>query len=261
MSGVTRAAARWVVAALALPTALAAQSVTGVVVDSAGRPLADVDVLIGAGSLRDRSDSTGRFTIARVPAGDQRLKARRIGYRPYELDIRMRDDSVIIVRLVLQRMPQQLGAVRIVDVNACAPTTLAGFECRRRGRVGVFRDAGELRALRPSAWADMFDGIPTLRRVPISTPDGLDYRVTSPPSECLRHIYNGEDPRFNGNALRVAEDHLVPQDVVAIEYYRYAEDIPTAYRRFAWPPVDSGVAPCSLIVYWLRIAEKPVRRR
>ena len=101
----------------------------------------------------------------------------------------------------------------------------------------------------------------TIARVPISTPDRLDYRVTSPPSECLRHIYNGEDPRFNGNVLRVAEDHLVPQDVVAIEYYRYAEDIPTAYRRFAWPPVDSGVAPCSLIVYWLRIAEKPVRRR
>lgn len=266
MRTLARHGLRGVLAMLALPAALAAQRVTGIVVDSAGRVVVDADVLIGVGSLRDRTDSTGHFTIVRVPAGDQRIKVRRIGYRPYELNIRVRDDSVITLRLVLQRMPQQLGAVRIIDISECPPTTLAGFECRRRGGGGgVYRDAGELRALRPSAWADMLDGIPTLRRVPMSTPDGLDYRVASPPSGCLVEIYNGEDPLFDGNVRRVPVDHLVPQDVVAIEYYRYPEDVPKAYERFAWPPVDTSgktaTSPCSLIVYWLRIAEKPGRRR
>lgn len=252
--------------ALGAPARARAQRITGVVVDSTGRIVADADVLVGNGTLRDRSDSTGRFSIARVPVGDQRLKVRRIGYRPFELNVRVFEDSVHTVRLVLKRMPQILGSVRVVDVNTCATNTLAGFECRRRGGVGVFRDAGELRAMRPTAWADMLDGIPTLRRVPMSTPDGLDWRVGAPPSDCVVQIYNGEDPEFNGHVLRVPADHLVPQDVVAIEYYRYYEDIPKALQRIAWPKVNMdsiqvpAISPCSMLVYWLRIAEKPRRR-
>lgn len=248
------------------PALLGAQRISGVVVDSAGRIVADADVLIGNGTLRDRSDSTGRFSIARVPVGDQRLKVRRIGYRPFELNVRVLEDSVHTVRLVLKRMPQLLGTVRVVDINTCPTTTLQGFECRRRGGAGVFRDAGELRAMRPSAWADMLDGIPTLRRVPMSTPDGLDWRVSAPPSDCLVENYNGVDPEFNGEVLRVPVDHLVPQDVVAIEYYRFYEDIPKALQRLVWQKTDfdATIAPaisnCSLIIYHLRIAEKPSRR-
>lgn len=238
---------------LLTPAALAAQGVRGVVVDPTGRRLAEADVILGASGLRTRSDSLGAFQFPAPPAGRQQLRVRLIGYRPYESDVTVPSDGWAEVRIVLERTPQLLGTVRVTDTRLCAPNTLAGFECRRSSGQGLFRDAGEIRSLRPSAWADMLDGMPGLRRKEIMTPDGLDWRPAAPPSGCLVEIYNGEDPLFDGHVRKVRVDELVTRDVVAIEYYRLYAEVPEAFKRYAWP--NGSEFPCGLIVYWLRVAD------
>jgi hypothetical protein len=56
----------------------------------------------------------------------------------------------------------------------------------------------------------MLDGMPGLRRVARTTPDGLDWRPAAPPSGCLVQIFNGEDPMFDGHVRRVPVRRLVP---------------------------------------------------
>ena len=240
-----------------LPALLRAQGVRGVVVDSTGRGLADAEIIIGTQDQRTRSDSLGEFRLPTGARGRVRLRVRLIGYRPYESTVTISAERWAEVRVALKRMPQLLAEVRITDTSLCAPTSLAGFECRRQSGRGLFRDAGEIRSLRPDAWADMLDGMPGLRRDTMMTPDGLDWRPAAPPSGCLRWVYNGEDPMFDGHVRKVPENELVTRDVVAIEYYQRYSDVPDAYKRFAWPKEEP--APCSLIVYWLR--EAPARQR
>ncbi len=246
----------WLVLALgsvaAAAAELPAQGVNGVVLDSAQRGLAEAEIIIGTGLERVRSDSAGTFRLVTALRGKQRVRVRLIGYRPFESSVTITDQAWTELRVTLTRMPQLLAEVRITDRNACAPTTIAGFECRRRVGGGMFRDAGEIRSLQPDAWADMFDGMPGLRRVPMMTPDGLDWRPGVPPSRCLRWLYNGHDPMFNGAVLRVPEGLLVTRDVVAIEYYQHYRDVPDVFQRFAWPKEEPS--PCGLIVYWLRVA-------
>ncbi len=255
----------------ASPHASQAQRVAGVVIDSLGRPVAQADVIVGT-SVRTRTDSTGAFSAAVTERGSQRIRVRFIGFRPYESTVDPGKPSATTLRIRLSRMPQILAEVRITDINSCERNTLKGFECRRASGQGIFRDAGEIRAMRPSAWADMFDGIPSLRRVPVMTADGLDYRPGAPPSTCLVEIFNGEDPRFDGHVRKVPVLDLVTRDVVAIEYYDSFSKVPDAFKRWAYPrdndvgaaatatptPIPSGM-PCAMIVYWLR--EAPTRAR
>lgn len=246
---------------LAMPGSLRAQGIRGTVEDSAGRPLAEADIIIGDGTLRTRSDELGAFQVARAGSGRVRVRVRLIGYLPLEATIRLLDDGWLDVQVILTRMPQLLDTIRITDTRLCTPNTLEGFECRRRagdGR-GMFRDAGEIRSLRPSAWADMLDGMPGLRREAKETPDGLDWRPMAPPGRCLVQIFNGEDPQFDGHVRRVPVLDLVHRDVVAIEYYRVYADVPENFKRYAWP--NGTGEPCALIVYWLRIAPTPARGR
>lgn len=245
---------------LALPAVLPAQGLRGVVVDSAARPLEEAELILGAEVRRTRTDSLGAFAMVRLPPGRHRLRVRLIGFRQHESTVTVPREGWADLRIVLRRMPQLLGEVRITDTRLCVPNTIAGFECRRRAGQGYFRDAGEIRSLRPSAWADMLDGMPGLRRRPMMTPDGLDWRPGPPPSGCLVEIYNGEDPMFDGHVRKVPVDWLVTRDVVAIEYYRLYADVPEAFKRYAWP--RTSTIPCSLIVYWLREARRPqvVRR-
>lgn len=174
-----------------------AQSVQGTVVDSAGAPLVEAVVILeragqeSAGGLRETTDERGRFRFAYVPHGDHVLRVRLIGYRPITLALRVPRGGVVERRVALQRTPQLLAGVRIVDQNVCNATSLAGFECRRAAGVGLFRDAGELRAMQPRYWAEMLDGMPGIRRTMTLGPYGPDWKVAPPPGGCIKELWNG----------------------------------------------------------------------
>jgi len=70
---------------IAVPSRASGQATTGtisgVVSDSSGTPVAGARVSIDGLSLATSSGQTGRYTITNVPAGTQTLRARLLGYR------------------------------------------------------------------------------------------------------------------------------------------------------------------------------------
>jgi len=232
---------------------LGGQSIIGVVSDSAGRPLNEADVIVGSSGMRARTDISGRFSIQLQRGGRTEIKVRLVGYHQLVDTVRVPDFGAERITVRLERLPPRLATVVVTDRRVCAETALSGFECRRDSGIGYFRDAGELRAMRPERWGEMLDGFPGLRwRM---KRDGSGLEVGPAPSRCLRQIYNGRMPQWLADEERKADDFWVPNDVVAIEYYPEYREVPPQYQRYAWWPPILG-QPCGLIVYWLRDAAR-----
>jgi hypothetical protein len=154
---------RPVILAMMLPAALRAQgSVTGVVQDSAKRPLRDAEVIVTELDRRVRTDSAGRFTIVDVKAGRYELRARRLGYLPSTWDIVVRSGFPTNVAFTLDTRPQLLDTVQVT--STCPRFEIGGFLCRaRNGRGGVFLNVDDIWNSGARSTVDLFRGMPGFR--------------------------------------------------------------------------------------------------
>src|SRR5689334_918526 len=123
-----------------LASALRAQgTISGVVLDPAGHPIRDVDVMIIGDKARGRTDSTGRFTIANVDKGFYHVRARRIGFVPSEVTTDLSKNGKVELTFELKARPAILDSVRVVAKGGrCPERTLVGYYCRKRIGNGVF---------------------------------------------------------------------------------------------------------------------------
>ena len=240
-------------------------TLNGTVQDAAGRAIEDADVIVVGASARARTDSVGRFIVVGVRPGRMRIRVRRIGYRLFEQPFEVRAGAQSLV-IELERYVGTLDTVRVRDQHTCDPFSLQGFECRRRAGVGFYRDAGEIRALRAQDMADLFDGVPSIRRVFVQQgPLGAELLPGVAPSRCLVRLWNGRreapvPPAFGPEDRPFSPDRLWrPNDIVALEVYDKYDKVPERFRGDAWP-VDSP-QPCVLIVYWTRGAARESGRR
>lgn len=228
--------------------------IRGMVIDTAGRPLRDVEVLSVNSKRSTRTGNDGRYTLARLPWGQQLIMARLPGYRAAERAVAMLDESTPPVNFELGRVVQAIDTVRITSHDGCAAYDYAGFECRRRAGVGQFRGEAEIKALHPTYWADMFEGLTGFRRTPVPHPvHGRDWAIES--TTGWRCLVEG----WNGRQKTAADEVVMPADIVAIEHYEVYEKVPAAYKRLAWP--NSEDKPCALVMYWTRGFIEHAKRR
>jgi hypothetical protein len=73
----------------------------GVVVDTAGRPIASAQVTILHTMFTQLTDSAGKFQLRRLAAGETRFSVRRLGYYPGDFDVMLPADSALIVTIHL----------------------------------------------------------------------------------------------------------------------------------------------------------------
>jgi iron complex outermembrane receptor protein len=91
-------------------------AVRGVVADSAGNPIADVQVVVNQLNRVAVTNDSGRFIFAGLPAGSYHLTAIQLGYRPGHADIVVPADGPdVTVRITMARATSitQLGAVQV----------------------------------------------------------------------------------------------------------------------------------------------------
>jgi hypothetical protein len=253
MRSLTRALAVLLIAGPTTAIAQGAGELRGTVSDSSGTPVQFADIVLEPGGERVRSDSSGAFRFRAVAARTHLIRVRRIGFRPYEDSVTVERDRSVTVAVRLSARAQVLAAVRVIDQDICDLTSLEGFECRRAAGIGEYRDEAEILALDARHWADLVDGIPTLRRADRQSRWGLDWTTAPMPSRCLRRLFNGQPESEQPGAGRgdpAPDDIWQPQDVIAIEYYDNIRRVPAAYQRFAWPREEREG--CALIIYWLR---------
>jgi hypothetical protein len=236
---------------------LRAQGIDGALVDSAGKAVAGAVVVLVPGERRVTADSRGRFAFGALQPGRYVVRVRLLGFRPEEQAVDVARGRRTPMRITLSRMPQVLATVRIVDQDGCHATSLQGFECRRNAGLGLFRDAGELRALKATYWADQFDGMPGVRRTMRMGPYGLDWRLTAPLGRCYVSLWNGRsEMKVDGETPFHPDEFWKPNDVVAIELYDDFAKVPKPYQAYAWPTMGQK---CGLVIYWLRGADRTPR--
>lgn len=241
---------------LLLASALRAQgTISGVVLDPAGRPIRDADVMILGDKARGRTDSTGRFTIANVDKGFYHVRARRIGFAPSEVTTDLSKNGKVELTFELKVRPAILDSVRVVAAGKCPERTLIGYYCRKRMTNGVFLSDDDLADRGAIELGDIFRDVEGFRVDVVPTPWGAKPRpLATRGARCLNALVNG---------LPAARTNLLPAyavNVIAVEIYALPNEVPPEFQRFVSlasarqtsSPVgrDSPNARCSLVVYW-----------
>src|SRR2546430_4157003 len=104
----------------ALPSCGHAQSgapVTGTVTEPDGRPLSGVVVAVQGLGLSVATNATGRYVLSRVPAGQQLLQFRRVGYAAREVTVTVTAGTPATADAVLDPQPIELGTVLVEGVS------------------------------------------------------------------------------------------------------------------------------------------------
>jgi hypothetical protein len=220
--------------------------VRGIVHDSSGHPLDSIEVYVVTSGRSARTDSAGRYAITNLIEGPTQLRARRVGWKAADTTLVVTPQSEFAVNFTLGTHIAALDTIRVTSSqDGCAPRAIAGFACRRKAGVGVYRDSIEIAALKPETLADMLEGINGLRR------DGATVEATTR-WRCLSFLVNGHPPM--PTELMWIKQKWWLKNTVAFEFYEDANTAPEWYKVFAFGGNigRSQRAPCSLIVFWLK---------
>lgn len=226
-------------------------TITGIVRDSAARPITGADVVAHPGEHRTRTDSAGRFAFAGLGPDKYKVRARRLGYAPDEWDVSLSKGGQVDIQLVLKHSMPMLDTVTIRADRECSRYSLDGFVCRRRGGYGVFLDYTEIDDKEPIWVADLFRDIKGFRTDVRATPYGpVRVPVHALPWGCVSTLVDG---RLANAALRVPDD---PYDLVAVEVYARPDSVPREYQEFTWPRSGNITRSgrCSVVIFWTRFA-------
>src|SRR2546422_6617850 len=106
--------------ACALPSRGHAQSggaVSGTVTEPDGQPLSGVVVAVQGLALSVATNAIGRYILPRVPAGQQLLQFRRVGYAAREVTVTVTAGTPATADAVLDPQPIELGTVLVEGVS------------------------------------------------------------------------------------------------------------------------------------------------
>ncbi len=159
---------------------------SGVVRDSAGRPLSGAEVVLlatagqpapvpGAGADPTSAQSTtstradGNFVLGRAGAEERVVEVRALGHRPTRLNVRLTEGRTTRIGVALGSTVPVLTAARVTarrSVTAGARAMLAGFERRRAAGAGRFVTRADIDRRRASTTTGLIGLVPGVRLVP-----------------------------------------------------------------------------------------------
>lgn len=227
----------------------------GQVVADSATPLAEARVrLIGATGVVV-SGSDGRFSLARVPPGNQVLEVRRLGYVAFSQWVKIVAGETMDLQITLQLVAVPLKAVEITGQAALWPA-MEGFEERRARTNGHFFDRTEIQRMQPRLFTDVLRRVPGIQVQPSTGAFGGNEMVRMTRTigaaglrPCPVLFY------LNGMPLQVTGDmsinqYIPAEDVIAIEVYSGTSQIPP---EFLSNLLNSR---CGVIVIWTRLGDE-----
>ncbi len=244
-----------------------AQSVTGFVRDSAGRPLAGADVAIEALAKSTTTDASGRYRLSDIASGSRAVRARAVGHSASARIVQV-GDGANPVDFVLERLPQQLDSVVVRDRSRIAGVGLAAFDDRRKLGFGKFIDAAELRANEHRSLADLMSSMQGVTLVKPRRCKSLRDPNEHCDSNALKRIaMRGRGQpcamqvvldgatvfRGDGRPVKDAEfdwegawdlNTTAVSELAGVEVYRSASEVPVEF--------GGSAAGCGVILLWTR---------
>jgi hypothetical protein len=239
-----------VVAVLPCSSVVSAQrtggTITGIVRDTAGKPVAAANVTVHPGDRRTQSDSSGRFAIDGLGEDSYTVRARKFGYRPDSWDVKLSKSGRVEVKLALEVAPSFLDTVKVSASQPCPTQSIRAFLCRRERGGGVFLDYTDIDDREKTYVNELFYDVPDIR-VDFKINDyGPAYSISSQHAGCINSVVDGHAA---SNAFPIPE---MTGRLVALEVYTRPDSVPKELREFLWPK-SGGLARtgrCIVIVYW-----------
>jgi hypothetical protein len=232
---------------LGLAHPLAAQArlgaVSGIVKDSGGTVLRDVEVKVMRSGRMVRTDSAGRFLLAAIPAGNADIGFRRIAFEPVIVSLQIPLDDTTDVEVRLGGIPM-LPTVVVTD-HAERNKILEQFEARRKQGIGYFVTRADIERRRPQQLSDYMRMVPGVRIVPLDNGRSALRFARNPRANCPPQYFVDGIPASNFDI-----DEVLPGDVEAIELYPGSSGVPPQYNRFY------GTTICGTVLIWTRIPGK-----
>ncbi len=228
------------------PDSLRVGNITGFVRDTAGEPVAGAHVEAGP-RFEAVTDSSGAFTLRRVPQGPVVLSVRRIGFAPatsmwdlgaiaLSLDLRIHAFPIMLATVYAQARPEPFDA------------RLAGFYQRKSEKLGHYITRGEIDSLGTFRMTDVLERIPGVRKFTMR--GALGTSVTMAGQSCPPLVMVDGFPaalgRFDLNMIDLTT-------VEGIEVYLHGSTVPSS---LAGP---YGMENCGLIAIWSRPMRPLVR--
>lgn len=246
-----------------------------VLADSAGAPVAEAEVSVVGTALRAFTDSSGRFALATIPSGRQRIVVRAVGWTVDTSVVEFTPALAVFRDFTLSRQAQRLGAVRVAaEAERPVPAKMAGFQDRRRMGIGHFIDRAMLDRYSDRRMSNVLSAVPgVLVRTgrsskawlasgrAINLPGGVFSRVSSctdmldradcaagAKPACYLDVYLDGTLVFDssGRQLPLFDiNSLQPGTIEGIEVYSSASQIPAQYNRSA--------GGCGVMLIWTRV--------
>lgn len=226
-----------------VPTSSGTVTVTGRVVTSDGRPVADARVYVPGAEAATRTDANGNYTLTNVPDGPQEVVVRLRGYAPTRVDAKFstkpsdRARNHVNVTLLTQSQAVALSEQQRRDSVGLARNGFFNRASSIRG--AYFLTPDQVAATKAATVSDLLGRTPYLISVP-----GRTGPVLRGAQGCLLTYVDGLRWRtmFPGDL-----DTYVPvNEVVAAEVYPPGQTPPGPFAR--------GITPlsCTTLAIWTR---------
>jgi len=223
-------------------------SVNGKVQDQSGRAVAGAELTIPGSPLRVETDDTGEFRLKNVPAGDLRIRVRRLGFKPDTSMISVLAGQTIPLTIALAALPVVLNPVTILGKHYTG--RLASFYQRRDRGLGHYYTRDEIEKRNPANTTDLLRTVPGIRLQPLGFGrQTLRFRG----ARCPPLVW------IDGSPLGAGEfdiDNVPARSIEAMEIYTGIAALPSEFT--AGPTTTTS---CGTIVIWSRQGEPRTRRR
>ena len=214
----------------------APRTMRGVVRDSSGAPVPDVEVSVVGTELSFRTDSLGRFVLPVSRATPLWLRARRLGYSA--AFVRPAEDDSTTTQIILRPLGQELERVTVVATRMSR--TMADMDQRKTLYGGVHVRREEIERLNPVQTSQLLLG----RHAAITVRRGRGSEGTPVGRRgCPMAIL------LNGVHFPIGIDMLVsPREIAAIEAYPSRASTPSEFIAL----LPAGAEECGVLAVWTR---------
>jgi len=240
-----RLACRLLLCLAAYPAATAhAQKgrVEGVVRDSTGHALANVDVAIVSLRLLTHTNDSGQFVFNKLRAGVLDISARRLGYSPKTAPLPITELGVDTMTIVLSAIPAVLEEIEVNSSQYRKREFIEDFYRRRARGVGTYITRDQIEARNSFVTSDMFRTVPGIRFIRVPSGRGIRFNNTSiQRRDCPPMIWI-DGQRAPGMEL----DDLPLTDIEGIEIYNGPSTTPLQFSQ------SLSQQTCGTIVIWSR---------
>ena len=215
-----------------------AASVSGTVTDSAGRPLAAVEVRLTGAGIRASTDDRGSYHLTGLASGPGTLTARKLGFTPHARTMQLVAGQEHRVDIELAAAVEVLAGMSVVAAPEVYDPRLAGFNARLQMRVGHFVTRERIERANSTTLSDMLRELPGVRIGPVRN-QGRAIRLRG--ASCAPLVFVDG---FPASAGEFDVDMIDLQSVEGIEVYAGLGSIPAEFSG----PRD--LARCGVIAIW-----------